>query len=124
MITRILKKSLTTIAISTSLITLSHTVTAQNGLKNNHKGIQPVQQSQQHQRISPDFSTRKTPTESLRELKRAISKPTVSAGYYECYPSSEDFITNCNLFRTHCEAAGGGGGKLPGGGYSCSTNTN
>ncbi len=124
MLTLTLKKSLAAIAIATSLITLSHTVAAQSGLDNNHKRIQPIQQSQQHQSITPAFSTRKTPTESVRELRRAISKPTVSAGYYECYPSSEDFITNCNLFRTMCEGAEGGIGKLPGGGYSCSTNVN
>ncbi|MCF6255268.1 MAG: hypothetical protein L3J98_04875 [Gammaproteobacteria bacterium] len=124
MITLTLKKSLATIAIATSLIALSHTVAAQNELKNNHNRIQPIQQSQQHQSINPAFSAGKTPAESVRELRRAISKPTVSAGYYECYPSSKDFITNCDLFRTLCEGADGGIGKLPGGGYSCSTNGN
>ncbi|MGH1470681.1 MAG: hypothetical protein ACRBCS_05770 [Cellvibrionaceae bacterium] len=124
MFTLTLRKSLATIAIATSLITLTHAAAAENGLKNHHIRIQPVQHSQQHQRINPALSIRKTPTESVRELRRAISKPTVSAGYYECYPSSEDFITNCNLFRTTCEGANGGIGKLPGGGYSCSTNVN
>jgi len=122
MTTLTLKKSLATIAIATSLIGLSHTVAAQNELKNNDKRAQTIQHSQQHQKSKSTFSTRKTPSESLRELRSALSKPTVSAGYYECYPSSGNAFSSCGVFRTACQAANGGGGKLPGGGYSCSTN--
>ena len=61
-----------------------------------------------------------TPVEAARKLKAEVKKGGKGGSVYgECYPSSGDGGEDCSDFLAICTLAGGGAGKLPGGGYSC-----